>query len=119
MSESGGSEASWASTLKQDHISSFVRQQPILSKTIYAMKTLEGRGETAAQTGSVAPPADLRVPDESDADGQLALHPPGQGLGPGVALVLQVQHADDAIHFLRNLLPGVSLQLHGRGRGRG
>lgn len=47
---------------------------------------------------------DLRVSDESDADGKLSPHSPREGLGPGVPLVFQVKNADDALNLVWDLL---------------
>lgn len=53
----------------------------------------------------------LGVSDEGDADGEFPLHPPRQGLGASVALVLQAQDANDAVHLARDLFPAVTFQL--------
>lgn len=58
----------------------------------------------------------LGVPDEGDADGQLALHAPGESFGQGAALVLQVEDPQDVVDLLRTLGGWVSLQLSDRGR---
>lgn len=54
----------------------------------------------------------LGVSNEGDADGQLPLHPTREGLGPSVALVLQVQDANDAVHLVSDLFFAVTFQLH-------
>lgn len=53
----------------------------------------------------------LGVSDEGDADGELPLHPARQGLGSSVALVLQVQDANDAVHLAGDLFLAVTFQL--------
>lgn len=58
----------------------------------------------------------LGVPDEGDANGQLALHATRERLGQRVPLVLQVEDPQDMVDLLRTLGGWVSLQLPHKGK---
>jgi len=59
----------------------------------------------------------LGVPNEGDANGELALHAAGERLGQRAALVLQVEDPQDVVDLLRALGGWVPLQLPDRGEG--
>lgn len=67
----------------------------------------------------MSPAADacLGVPNEGDANGELALHATGERLGQRVALVLQVEDPQDVVDLLGALGGWVPLQLPDRGKG--
>lgn len=56
----------------------------------------------------------LRARYEGDANGELALHPPTQELGPQVPLVLQTEDVQHLLDFLRTLLERKAFQLQSR-----
>lgn len=62
---------------------------------------------------------DLGVSDEGDADGELPLHPTREGLGSSVALVLQVQDANDPVHLVGDLFLAVTFELDAETRSSG
>lgn len=73
-----------------------------------------GEPDLAASRGQ-APALYLGPSYEGDANGELALHPPTQELGPQVPLVLQAEDVQHLLDFFRTLLERQAFQLKGRG----
>lgn len=53
----------------------------------------------------------LGVSDKGDANRKFSLHPTREGLGASLLLVFKVQDANDPVHLVWNLFPGVTFQL--------